>query len=73
MEKESEERKAAIATRRQRKIFDSMTKRKKLGRGKFQPYEEPVLLPTELTGSLRTLPARGNLIEGTFFNSFENS
>uniref|UniRef100_A0A914MVF4 Ribosome biogenesis protein NOP53 n=1 Tax=Meloidogyne incognita TaxID=6306 RepID=A0A914MVF4_MELIC len=33
----------------------NLTTRKKLGRGKFEPYEEPVITPKELPASLRCL------------------
>lgn len=64
VEEESEKRKTAISLRRQQKLLSAMVSRKKLGRGDFKPYEEPVLLPNELTGCLRQLPSRGNIVEG---------
>uniref|UniRef100_A0A914E4F8 Ribosome biogenesis protein NOP53 n=1 Tax=Acrobeloides nanus TaxID=290746 RepID=A0A914E4F8_9BILA len=64
--KEEDEHKAKIAARKQQKVLDSLTKRKKLGRGEFKAYEEPVLLTEELTGNLRQLPSRGNILEERF-------
>lgn len=61
---EEEEHKAKIAARKQKKVLDVLTKRKRLGRGEFKDYEQPILLTDELTGSLRALPSRGNILEG---------
>nr|CAD2181493.1 unnamed protein product [Meloidogyne enterolobii]CAD2196388.1 unnamed protein product [Meloidogyne enterolobii] len=38
----------------------NLTTRKKLGRGKFEPYEEPVITPKELPASLRCLTSASN-------------
>lgn len=64
LRKEEADHKEKIMARKQQKVIDAMTKRKKLGRGEFKPFEEPVLLTDELTGSLRTCPTRGNILEG---------
>jgi len=42
-----------------------------LGRGKFEPYEEPVITPKELPASLRCLTSASNsLIQGWEFKLF---
>ena len=48
------------------KMMDKLIKRKKLGRGEFEKYEEPVLLTSELKGSLRLAKTEGSLLQGNF-------
>ncbi|KAF7633544.1 hypothetical protein Mgra_00007037 [Meloidogyne graminicola] len=38
----------------------NLTTRKRLGRGKFEPHEEPILTPSQLPGSLRCLTSDGS-------------
>ncbi|CAJ0954647.1 unnamed protein product, partial [Mesorhabditis belari] len=45
-----------------KKALDDMTKRKKLGKGRFEEEETPFLLTEEITGSLRQLKPQGNLL-----------
>uniref|UniRef100_A0A7E4VER6 Ribosome biogenesis protein NOP53 n=1 Tax=Panagrellus redivivus TaxID=6233 RepID=A0A7E4VER6_PANRE len=58
--------KAKAAERRLNKVYDTLTSRKKLGRGEFQEYEEPVLLPDEITASVRLTKTEGNIISERF-------
>ena len=48
-----------------------MTKRKTLGRGKFESYEEPIALPSEIKGSLRLAKTEGSLMSGKFLHIFQ--
>ncbi|KAE9549894.1 hypothetical protein FO519_006899 [Halicephalobus sp. NKZ332] len=48
------------------KMMDKLLKRKKLGRGEFEKYEEPVLLTSELKGSLRLAKTEGSLLQERF-------
>jgi len=48
------------------KMMDKLIKRKKLGRGEFEKYEEPVLLTSELKGSLRLAKTEGSLLQERF-------
>jgi len=60
----SEEKRAeAIEARRLRRAVTNLTKRKRLGRGQFEEYLEPVLLPEELTGSMRRIKQQGNILQ----------
>jgi len=60
----SEERRAVVLeARRLRRAVSNLTKRKRLGRGQFEEYAEPVLLPEELTGSLRRIKQQGSILQ----------
>lgn len=61
----SEEKRAEVLeARRLRRAVTDLTKRKRLGRGQFEEYAEPVLLPEELTGSLRRIKPQGSILQG---------
>ena len=61
----TEEKQAeALEARRLQRAVTRLTKRKRLGRGQFEEYAEPVLLPEELTGSLRRIKPQGNILKG---------
>lgn len=47
--------------------MSSLTKRKKLGRGRFEKFLEPALMVNELTGSLRKLPNHCDILAGMGF------
>uniref|UniRef100_A0AC34Q8D8 Ribosome biogenesis protein NOP53 n=1 Tax=Panagrolaimus sp. JU765 TaxID=591449 RepID=A0AC34Q8D8_9BILA len=62
---DSETEKNAKA-RAAQKLFRQLLGKKKLGAGKFEKYEEPVLLPSEIRGSLRLAKTEGSLLTERF-------
>lgn len=68
-ETESEIEKNAKA-RAAEKLFKRLLGKKKLGAGEFEKYEEPVLLPSEIRGSLRLAKTEGSLLNGQFLSQF---
>jgi nucleolar protein 53 len=54
---------SAILQQRTKRTIHKLTTTKRLGRGRFEEYLEPVLTSDELTGSLRRLKPQGDLIE----------
>ena len=64
MDEKDSEIKKKTKTRAVEKMMDKLIKRKKLGRGEFEKYEEPVLLTSELKGSLRLAKTEGSLLQG---------
>jgi hypothetical protein len=54
--------KEKAAERKTSKLLTNLTKRKTLGRGEFKEYEEPVVLPSEIKGSLRLAKTEGSLM-----------
>jgi hypothetical protein len=52
---ELEAHNAKLESKRLKKTLDSVTRRKRLGRGKFEPAQKPILGPSELPYSLRQL------------------
>ncbi|CAJ0567119.1 unnamed protein product, partial [Mesorhabditis spiculigera] len=60
LEKDAHEKE--LQQRNEKKKFDDMTKRKKLGAGKFEEEDAPFLLTEEMSGSLRKLKPQGNLL-----------
>ncbi|KAH7714293.1 Protein Y39B6A.33 [Aphelenchoides avenae] len=61
--KEERDHRESVEARRTKRTLRKLTSRKHLGRGRYEAYEEPVLLTDELTGSLRTLKPQGDLFE----------
>jgi nucleolar protein 53 len=54
---------SAVLQQRTKRTIHKLTTTKRLGRGRFEEYLEPVLTSDELTGSLRRLKPQGDLIE----------
>jgi len=52
-----------IQLRKDQRAVKNLTQRKRLGRGKYAKFEEPVLLVGELGGNLRTVKAQGNVLQ----------
>ncbi|CAI2352491.1 unnamed protein product [Caenorhabditis sp. 36 PRJEB53466] len=50
-------------TRKRTKLVKKLTKRQKLGRGKFEDAEDPFLLQEELTGNLRQIKPQGHVLD----------
>ncbi|VDK81890.1 unnamed protein product [Litomosoides sigmodontis] len=48
--------------RKEHKLMKKFAGTQRLGRGKFKPYEQPVLLTEELAGSLRELKPQGSIL-----------
>ena len=59
-----------ILERKNKRFITRLTKRKKLGRGRFEKFTEPALMTNELTGSLRKLPTHCDILAERF-NSFQ--
>lgn len=56
--------------RKTKRFRTGLTKRKKLGRGRFEKFAEPALMTNELTGCLRKLPTQCDILAGIFLNLF---
>lgn len=56
--------------RRRKRVFRKLVATKRLGHGKFEEYKEPVLLPSEIKGDLRSLKPQGNILSGKFLPWF---
>ncbi|KAI6199176.1 SprT-like domain-containing protein [Aphelenchoides besseyi] len=61
--KDLHDRAHAVAERRRKRILRRLIGTKRLGHGKFEEFKEPVLLPREIKGSLRTLKPQGNIFK----------
>ncbi|CAD5225829.1 unnamed protein product [Bursaphelenchus okinawaensis] len=66
-----EEHKKNVVDRRRKRVLARLTGKKTLGHGKFQDFKEPVLLPEEITGSLRGLKSTGTSILAERLRSME--
>ncbi|EJD76498.1 hypothetical protein LOAG_16570 [Loa loa] len=60
--KEIQEREEFAKKRKERKLIKRFAGIQRLGRGKFEPCEKPVLLTEELPGSLRELKPQGSIL-----------
>lgn len=49
--------------RRRDRVFRDLIATKKLGHGKFEEYKEPVLLPNEIKGDMRSIKPQGNILK----------
>jgi hypothetical protein len=54
----------AVTRRHAVRAQRALTERKRLGRGRFEPQLEPVMLTDELTSTLRQLRPQGNIFQG---------
>lgn len=63
---EAETHEAKIEECRMQRTMRKLTKRKRLGRGKFEANVDPVLVPSEMPSSLRQMPApsTGGILSG---------
>jgi len=52
-----------IKYNKRKNTLRKLTARKRLGRGKYEEYDEPILLAGELTNSLRGLKPQGNIFQ----------
>jgi len=50
-----------VANRRKR-VLRKLVSTKRLGHGKYEEFKEPVLLPNEIKGNMRTLAPQGNIL-----------
>lgn len=64
-----EEQSKKADERRKKLGVQRLTKRKRLGRGRYEPYLEPVLLANELTPTLRQLKPQGDIFQGINYHS----
>ncbi|CAG9534413.1 unnamed protein product [Cercopithifilaria johnstoni] len=60
--KEIQKRMEFAKKRKEHKLMKKFAGTQRLGRGKFEPCEEPVLLTEELPGSLRELKPQGSIL-----------
>ncbi|CAL2047585.1 unnamed protein product [Caenorhabditis brenneri] len=63
LDEEETQRHNESEARKQRKLLNKLTKRQKLGRGKFVDAEDPFLLEEELTGNLRQIKPQGHVLD----------
>ncbi|KAF1755030.1 hypothetical protein GCK72_021597 [Caenorhabditis remanei] len=63
LDEEEKQRHEESEDRKKKKILNKLTKRQKLGRGKFVDAEEPFLLQEELTGNLRQIKPQGHVLD----------
>ncbi|KAL3095314.1 hypothetical protein niasHS_007413 [Heterodera schachtii] len=61
--KETETNEKRTIRQKRQRALKAFTKRKRLGRGKFEPFEEPLLTVGELPANLRQLSPQGNVLE----------
>ncbi|KAL3984915.1 Nop53 (60S ribosomal biogenesis) family protein [Acanthocheilonema viteae] len=60
--KEIQKREELAKKRKEHKLMKRFAGTQRLGRGKFEPYEQSVLLTEELPGSLRELKPQGSIL-----------
>ncbi|KAI6213319.1 Protein with SprT-like domain at the N terminus [Aphelenchoides besseyi] len=70
--KDLHDRAHAVAERRRKRILRRLIGTKRLGHGKYEEFKEPVLLPREIKGSLRTLKPQGNIFKDPLLHRNEN-
>uniref|UniRef100_A0A1I7T6A6 Ribosome biogenesis protein NOP53 n=1 Tax=Caenorhabditis tropicalis TaxID=1561998 RepID=A0A1I7T6A6_9PELO len=63
LDDEEKERHEESEARKKKKVLNKLTKRQKLGRGKFVDAEDPFLLQEELTGNLRQIKPQGHVLD----------
>uniref|UniRef100_A0A183CBA2 Ribosome biogenesis protein NOP53 n=1 Tax=Globodera pallida TaxID=36090 RepID=A0A183CBA2_GLOPA len=61
--KESEALEKRQIFKKRERALKALTERKRLGRGKFEPFEEPILTVEELPAKLRQLNPQGNVLQ----------
>uniref|UniRef100_A0A914HZG1 Ribosome biogenesis protein NOP53 n=1 Tax=Globodera rostochiensis TaxID=31243 RepID=A0A914HZG1_GLORO len=61
--KESEALEKRQIFKKRERALKALTERKRLGRGKFEPFEEPILTVDELPAKLRQLSPQGNVLQ----------
>lgn len=63
-----EKQRKTVLEKRRKRVLTRLTAPKSLGHGKFEDFKEPVLLPTELNGTLRGLKSTGtSILQGKRF------
>ncbi|CAO4382518.1 unnamed protein product [Caenorhabditis nigoni] len=63
LDEEEKQRHVESEARKKKKLLNKLTKRQKLGRGKFVEAEDPFLLKEELTGNLRQIKPQGHVLD----------